>query len=223
MSDIFESVANKYKNSPSVIVLFIAALAMLIVGINHFAEDTYSSYLGLKAIETMFDMNVQIFDWTYWTMSIAPQIASIVFFYMYLTNTDDKQYLAISLFAQAVDFFADTWYRSNGIMLSDLKVGLISSALTFAYFTIGSEVFLSVGAGLCLKLFPHASYSWKYFGNEIKKVRTAFKSVAATPQKNSPSWSPESEPDAPGRISEMLRQKQGKSNYKASHRPKWGG
>jgi len=220
MSDIFELVANKYKNSPSVMMLFIASLAMLVIGINHFAEDTYSSYLGLNVIETAFGMNVQIFDWTYWTMSLAPQIASIVFFYMYLTNTDDKQYLAISLMAQAVDFFADTWYRSNGEMLANPKVGIISGVLTFAYFTIGSEVFLSVGTGLCLKLFPHATYSWKYFVNEIKKVRATFKSRSDAELPKNSLFEPTEEPAS--RISEMLRQKQ-TSKYKPSHRPKLGG
>jgi len=231
MSDIFDVVAAKYKNSPSAIVLFIASLAMLIIGINHFAEDTYSSYLGLKAVEESFSMNVQIFDWTYWTMSVAPQIASVVFFYVYLANTDKRWALWVSITTQAVDFLADVWYRSNGIVFSDTKVTVVSFLLTFSYFTLGSEAFISFGAGLCLKLFVPAMYSWKYFKKEVKRVRSMFSGSAPAP---STEYAPEgkssqnsffkpAETSDPGRISDMLRQKQQKSGYKPGHRPKWDG
>jgi len=175
MSDIFEKVANKYKNTPSVVVLFIAAVIMMILGVNHFAEDTYSSYLGLKSVETTFNMNVQIFDWTYWTMSLAPQIASIIFFYIYLADTDKKWAFWTSITCQAIDFLADVWYRSNGTVFQNAPVTIVSFLLTFGYFTLGSEVFLTVGAGLILKLAAPALYTWKSFKKEIRRIKEQFK------------------------------------------------
>ena len=175
MSDIFENAASKYRNTPSALILFIASLAMLVIGINHFAEDTYSSYLGLVSLEQAFRMNVQIFDWTYWTMSIAPQVASVVFFYIYMSNTNKKWSLWVSFISQAIDFFADVWYRSDGTVFQNGQVAVVSCLITFAYFTLGSEVFVSFGAGLCIKLFAPALHSWKYFKSEIEKVKKQFK------------------------------------------------
>jgi hypothetical protein len=181
MADIFGAVANKYRNTPSVIVLFIASVVMLLIGINHFVEDTYSSYLGLKSLETAFSMNVQIFDWTYWTMSLAPQIASIIFFYIYLSNTEESGWaLWVSLLAQVIDFFADVWYRSNGVIFQDGKVAIISILLTFGYFTLGSEVFVTVGCGLVLKLYAPALSNWKEFVKEVKRVKGQFKGQSQT-------------------------------------------
>ena len=174
MTDIFESVATKYRNTPSVIVLFLASVLMLIIGTNHFLEDTYSSYLGLKGIELVFNMNVQIFDWTYWTMSLAPQIASIVFFYMYLADTNKKWAFWVSIVCQAIDFLADVWYRSNGAVFQNVPVTIVSFLLTFGYFTLGSEIFLTVGAGLVIKLFAPAIFSWKSFKREISKAKGQF-------------------------------------------------
>lgn len=161
MSDIYQSVANKYKGSPSAVVLFILAFIMFVLGINHFVEDTYSSYYGLKALESAYGLRVQIFDWTYWTMSLAPQIASMVFFYMYLSDTTQRKFLYLTLGAQAMDFFADSWYRSGGNLFGGVEVFSIASLLTFIYFSVGSEFFLSVGGGILMKLSAPALATWK--------------------------------------------------------------
>lgn len=152
MSDIYQNVVNKYKGSSAIVVLFILSVVMLVIGANHFVEDTHSSYYGLQSLEQKYALNVQIFSWTYWTMSLAPQIASMVFFYMYLADTSKKWALYICLGSQFMDFFADTWYRSNGQFFDGLGVAGISSLLTFIYFSIGSEFFVSVGAGLIIKI-----------------------------------------------------------------------
>jgi hypothetical protein len=183
MSDIFENVANKYRNTPSALVLFIAAICMLIIGSNHFAEDTYSSYAGLKSIEEHFHLQIQVFNWTYWTMSIAPQIAGVVFFYMYLANTDKKWALAVSVGSQFVDFLSDLWFRSNGAAFTNWNVTVVSAILTFAFFTVGSEMFVTFGAGLSIKLAPHALHSWKYYRHEIQRVKAQFKN-GYQPQEN---------------------------------------
>lgn len=174
MTDMFENVASKFRNSPSALVLFIAAFAMLAVGINHFVEDVYSSYAGLIAIEQHFNMNVQVFDWTYWTMSIAPQLASIVYFYIYLANTDKKWALWVSVLSQSVDFLSDLWYRSNGSAFTNWGATGASALVTFAFFTMGSEVFITVGSGLCLKLAAPALHAWRYYRKEVEKVKSFF-------------------------------------------------
>lgn len=161
MTDFYQGVVNKYKGSPASVVLFICSLAMFVIGVNHFVEDTYSSFYGLRNLESMYGLNVQIFNWSYATMSLAPQIASMVFFYMYLADTSKKWCLGLSFVSQLMDFFADAWYRGNGLLLENLPVFLISSALTFIYFSIGSELFISVGGGMVLKMLAPALAAWK--------------------------------------------------------------
>ena len=171
MSDIFEATAKKYRSSPAAVMLFIAAATMFIIGANHFVEDTVSSKIGLETLQAAYNLKVQIFQWSYWTMSLAPQVASIVFFYMYLSDTSRKNFLALSFVSQAVDFFADSWYRSNGNLFNDEMVFAVSSVLTFAYFSIGSEVFVTVSVGLMLKLAAPAIQTWKVAFTNIAKAK----------------------------------------------------
>lgn len=167
MADMYSNVANKYRNSPAVVFLFFASLAMLGIGIWLFSEDTYSSKLGLEQLTTL-GINVQIFTNTYWVMSVAPQIASIIFFYIYLSDTSRKWALYLSLICQAADFFADAWYRSDQKLFSDPKATAISIIITGAYFSIGSEVFISVGFGLVLNLFAPALQIIRSTYNDIR-------------------------------------------------------
>lgn len=169
MTDFYQNTVNKFKGSPSSVVLFIGALVMFVIGVNHFVEDTYSSYYGLLNLEARYNLNVQIFDWSYWTMSLAPQVASVVFFYLYLADKGRK-WLVLSAAAQLMDFFADAWYRGNGLLLENLGVFTISSALTFIYFSVGSEVFISVGGGLILKMLAPALSAWK---TEMRNISMA--------------------------------------------------
>lgn len=167
--DFYQNTVNKFKGSPTSVVLFIAALVMFVIGVNHFIEDTYSSYFGLLNLENRYHLNVQIFDWSYWTMSLAPQVASVVFFYLYLADKGGK-WLWLSIASQVMDFFADAWYRGNGSLLMDGEVFVISSALTFIYFSVGSELFISIGGGLLLKMIAPALSAWKV---EMKNIGLA--------------------------------------------------
>jgi hypothetical protein len=180
MSDLYESALGKYRGSPSMIILFVLALAMFVLGANHFIEDTYSSKYGLENLEQVYRLNIQIFDWTYWTMSLAPQVASMVFAYLYLSDTRKKWALGVSLSSQFMDFFADSWYRSNGQLFDSSGILIVSALLTFVYFSIGSEFFLTVGGGLIIKLFAPALHTWRV---AVKNVKDAAKAEYRPPQK----------------------------------------
>lgn len=160
MSDSFQKVADKYRNSPMAVLLFVGAALMLMIGLNNFAEDTYSSYLGLKSIEQSFNMNVQIWNLTYWAVSIAPQVASIIFFFMFL-STQERKWGWYAFMFQAMDFGSDVWYRSNGQLFSDPKTALMSATMTLLFFTFCSEFFLTIGFGLVLKLWGPAIREFK--------------------------------------------------------------
>jgi hypothetical protein len=191
MPDMFESVKNKWKDSPSILVLYFLAWVMFIIGINHFIEDTWSSYLGLIDLEKYFQMNVQIFDWTYWTMSIAPQVAGMVFFYIYLSDTKKLWALWASGGSQLIDLSADVWYRSNGQAFSNAGATVGSILLTFIFFTIGCEAFISIGAGLILRLSKPAKNMLNLLGENTpsRPSYTPPKKSTSKPPKYVPSKS----------------------------------
>lgn len=169
-NNIYELVARRYEKNPIAILLFIASFLMLGIGLWLFVEDTYSSKIALENIQQQFGVRVQIFDFTYWIMSLAPQIASIIFAYMYMSNRKEHKWGLFALIAQAADFAADMWFRGNGQLLNDPKVFLISGLMTLLYFSIGSEFFISIGFGLCIKLFNPA----------LRNFQQAWRATSAT-------------------------------------------
>lgn len=173
MANTFERLANGIRNSKIVIWVWLAALALFIAGANHFAEDGFSSYTGLKMLETAFNMNPASWDFTYWTMSLSPQIAQIVFGYLFLSDTSKNRWAIWAvMLALWVDFFADTWYRSNGLIGADIGASVVSVLLTLAFFTIGSEFFLTVGFGILMEL---AAPAWIQMSKSIKELASAMR------------------------------------------------
>lgn len=155
MENVFENAAQKVKNSRIVIWVFIASFAMLLIGANHFWEDTLSSYYGIKMLEESYGLKPTTYDLTYWTMSFAPQIAQVVLAYIYMSNPRKNRWALLGVIvALFFDFFADTWYRSDSAMFNSVGTAVISILLTFIYFTIGSELFITIGLGLTLELAP---------------------------------------------------------------------
>lgn len=171
MSDVFEKVVVKYRGTPSALVLFGVSLIMLLIGLNHFFEDVYSSYIGLVSIEQHFRLNVQMWEWTYWTMSGSLQVATMVFFYVFLADTSKRWAWFVAVGAQLIDFLSDLWFRSNGAMFTDWGVTVVGGLITFFFFTVGSEVFISFGFGICLKLAAPAVSQWKIFRTAIQRAK----------------------------------------------------
>lgn len=155
MSNIFHNMRNNvlFSKSYLAILVFLSGVATLVIGCNHLAEDTYSSYMGIQMLETSFGLVPTSWDFTYWTMSIMPQVFQIVFSYMFMCDTKKFRWAFwVAFGALVVDFFADVWYRGDARVFSDWKVFIISFLLTFVYFTIGSELAVSIGFGLSLAM-----------------------------------------------------------------------
>jgi len=177
MSNVFSETARRIKTNKVVILFFLASLTMLLIGINHFIEDTLSSLYGIQQLETIFGIIPATYPITYWTMSLAPQVAQIIFVYVYMVNTKANRWaLALAISAFAVDFIADAWYRSSGQFLESPGSFLVASALTFVYFTMGSELFITIGMGLTLELLGPAGGQliefFEYTANEFGRGKT---------------------------------------------------
>lgn len=165
MSNLFQSLSKNIRGSSFVVWITILAFFAMFIGLVHFVEDTYSSYLGIGHLERVFGLKPTNYQITYFTMSIAPQVGQIIFAYMWLSDRKKNWWaglIAVGFFA--VDFVADLQDRSNGLlfpsdgttMQEHLDAVVLSALLTFGYFTIGSELFITAGAGLILELFNDA-------------------------------------------------------------------
>jgi len=154
MANLFEAVADRVRNSMIVIWVFILSALMLAIGLNHFAEDTYSSFMGIQWLQQTYGLIPASWQLTYWTMSIAPQVAQVVFAYMFIVDTDRNRWAFWAAFlAFLMDFGTDIWYRSNQGLFDSTGKFVVTSALTFVYFTIGSEGFVTIGFGMVMELF----------------------------------------------------------------------
>ena len=183
MSNIFHYMRNNkmFSESYLAILIFLSALAMLLIGINHFVEDTYSSYMGLQMLEKELGLIPASWTLTYWTMSIAPQIAQIIFAYMFMSDTKKFKWAfwgAILFFF--VDFAADIWYRGDARIFHDWKVFFATLLLTTVYFTIGSEIFMSAGFGITMTML-------KPFIIQMKSVLIDITEAFGSENKSAPS------------------------------------
>lgn len=175
MSNFFDAVANKFKSSPFVIWIHILSWLMLAVGVLHFYEDTLSSLNGIQQLENVFGIKPVNLNIIYWTLSISPQLAQMVFFYGFLIYK--KQWsLGVAAWFFLMDFAADVQDRSAGHLFAmddtinlDIKT-LVAAGFTLNFYTIGSELFISFGIGLILATFMHAIIQYAEMTTSIRKA-----------------------------------------------------
>jgi hypothetical protein len=163
MSNLFDEVGNKLKGSPFVIWICLLCVAMFIIGGIHFGEDTTSSRLGIALLELVFHIKPVNMPIAYWTISLTPQIGQTVLSYMFfLDRKKNKWALGLALIFFLIDFISDLQDRSanhflppgGGINIDSTTI--MAALFTIVFFTVGSELFLSVSTGLFLVLFRDA-------------------------------------------------------------------
>lgn len=190
MTDIFQVISNKVRQSKFSILIFIFAAIMFFIGLNHFYEDYLAGLHGIHTLEDMYDLRFVVKDFTYTTMALSPQIAQIVFGFAFLLDVKkNKHYLAIAGVFFLMDFVPDVWYRSNGDPLESFIKFIVVSFMTFSFFTIGSELFITVGGGMLLEMFkPTFNQLFDLIGVKFRfnvsneSNRSAFKSERSNVQ-----------------------------------------
>lgn len=150
--NFYDSLHDYVKGKTMAAWVFWLSVVILLIGINNFAEDTYSSYIGVQQIEKAFSVRPASWELTYWAMSLAFQVITMVAMFGYLSNKKDYWWaLWLAIGSQVVDFSADIWYRANGIFTNPASVA-VSFVLTFIFFTVGSEFAITLGLGLVARL-----------------------------------------------------------------------
>ena len=171
MSNIFRRVTTGLSDSPLIIAVFLSALVALMIGCVHLAEDTISSYFGYQQLVESYGVVPVTFGITWLTLSIAPQIGTILSGYIYMQDTTQKKFLVIAMSLFLLDFASDWWHRSNdGLIIKELgnaimfaagspyataaplepsiMAAIVSALFTFLAFTVGAEFFIVIGVGI---------------------------------------------------------------------------
>ena len=171
VSNLFDKVRRKYDGAMS-IVAFLASITLLIIGCILFAEDTRTSYLGLQEIQAYYGLALSIWPITFWAESLVPQVGQIVFFYIFFTDMRRNwPAAAIAFLLLVIDFYADVYHRTMGtISISPdmIERTLVGGIFTLGFFTIGAELFISVGFGLAMTLMSPAIRNFKILVSEQK-------------------------------------------------------
>lgn len=167
--NLFEKV-RQWKSGPFVIWVFILSIAAFAIGIVLFREDTITSRLGYEALEVHYGFQPRVYPITYWAMSLAPQIAQIMFAYVWLTDPRKHWWaLPVVIGFFILDFISDVYHTTGNLPAATERAG-VGMSLTFIFFNIGSELFITWGIGLFLTTLPEAIIELKKF---VAKVRGA--------------------------------------------------
>jgi len=161
MTNIFQWANKKLQGSTFIIWIFMVVVMLLMASINFVVEDASSSREGITLLEQVFGVRPVNHDITYWTISITPQLVQIVFMYLFLLEPRKNWWalVVVGLFF-SLDFVADLQQRSNGMLFNEATGFTVNSTVTVAamftilFYTIGSELFMTVTMGLILELLP---------------------------------------------------------------------
>jgi len=145
MTNVFRRVNDSIADSPLIILVIMASIFGIATGAALYGEDFMSSYYGVQGIQNHYAVKPASYPIIYVAISGAPQIASIIFGYMWVADTTKTWAKYIFLGAEAFDFVSDLWYRSgDGKALVEFWVYLWSGS--DALINAGGDPALVTGA-----------------------------------------------------------------------------
>jgi hypothetical protein len=171
VSDLFKTTSTKVKGSYWVIWLFVAVVVVLVSGCYYFFEDAYSSYIGIQQIQETMSVKIVTFPVGLVLLAVTPQFAQVVLGFLAATQPDRnklKYYVGVLCF-WLIDGAFDVWYRSDQRLLDDPRSAVASILVTFLVYTLFSEMFIMIGGGLFLELFPSFKSQMGKFVADVRK------------------------------------------------------
>lgn len=165
MANVFQKIKNKMDGVA--LIVFIVAFAAVVIGFTGAIEDTTSSKLGLERLMQHYNLEIITYDLVAYAMALAPQVGQVLFSYVYLADNENKWAAWAALGFFAIDFTADVYHRSSGLMAADERT-LVAALFTLLYFTVGSELFITFGFGVMFETIEDAadqfSTLWRSLG-----------------------------------------------------------
>jgi len=192
--NIFSQMGQKM-SGPFKIWVFFVFLSILIIGINFFIEDTYSSYYGIKALEAKYDLNTVTWDPTYWSMSLMAQVAQIAAMYIFFVDTKrNKAALIAAAIFFVIDVTFDMMYRANGY-IGGFERGVAVSLNTLV-FSMGAEIAITIGFGYTVALLPGTILEIRKLFSGGSSGKGGSKKKSGTPPRSSGRQQPPNRPQS---------------------------
>lgn len=138
-------ISKNVKNSPTVIILFLVALAGVIVSLSLSYEDYISSYMGYISLPTR-----KANEWIFWVAALVPQLGQIIFGYSFLHERKPWK-MTIVTFLHFADVGTDVYFKAHGMNITTWLIALGESEILF---TLGSEVLLITAFSMAIDTFP---------------------------------------------------------------------
>ena len=177
--NIWDTLSSKVRGGPMSFSMFGIALVAFVIGFSLSLEDWMSSYEGLLFLEQAFGVRTVSWEWMRLVMAITPWVGQIVFLGLWSLDTSRKWALAAAILWFVLDFISDVQFRSDAMLFpldgSGMKLNrtvLVSALLTFIYFTIGAELFITASSAMVVTLFPDAI---KEFAKLRASITVAFR------------------------------------------------
>lgn len=177
--NIWDTLSSKVRGGPMSLSMFGIALVAFAIGASLSLEDWMSSYEGLLYLEQAFGVRTVSWEWMRLVMAITPWVGQIVFLGLWSLDTSRKWALAAAILWFVLDFISDVQFRSDAMLFpldgSGMELNrtvLVSALLTFIYFTIGAELFITASSAMVVTLFPDAI---KEFAKLRASITVAFR------------------------------------------------
>lgn len=177
--NIWDTLSSKVRGGPMSFSMFGIALVAFVIGFSLSLEDWMSSYEGLLFLEQAFGVRTVSWEWMRLVMAITPWVGQIVFLGLWSLDTSRKWALAAAILWFVLDFISDVQFRSDAMLFpldgSGMELNrtvLVSALLTFIYFTIGAELFITASSAMVVTLFPDAI---KEFAKLRASITVAFR------------------------------------------------
>lgn len=172
--NIWDTLAREVRGGPMAFTLCVIGLIAFIVGAVLSWEDFVSSYYGIVLLEEAFGIQAVSSSWVLYVMAITPWVGQIVFIGLWLLDTSRKWALVAGVVWFILDFVSDLQFRSAGTLIPlngqppDWGPAVwVGAAVTFLYFTVGAELFITASSAIILTLFPDAI-------KELARLRQSF-------------------------------------------------
>ena len=177
--NIWDTLSSKVRGGPMSFSMFGIALVAFVIGFSLSLEDWMSSYEGLLFLEQAFGVRTVSWEWMRLVMAITPWVGQIVFLGLWSLDTSRKWALAAAILWFVLDFISDVQFRSDAMLFPLDGSGVnfdrtvfVSALLTFIYFTIGAELFITASSAMVVTLFPDAI---KEFAKLRASITVAFR------------------------------------------------
>lgn len=126
-----------------VIPVFIAFVVLLLIGVNGFVEDYKTSKMGYAQVPTQ-KTSQSVIAW----MALLPQIITVTIGYI-AVDRNSKWAWVVVVSATVWDLYTDVTFKAA---VSGQYI--IATAESLLLYTLGSEIAITVAAGMLIELFP---------------------------------------------------------------------